>query len=215
MLAARTFSRTVFINCPFDAAYEPLLEATVFCSVFLGFEPLLATIRLDNGENRLDKIISFMRKAKFSIHDLSRCKADAAGEYFRMNMPFEYGLDLALRKTGGKRMAGKRFLVFEETQYELKKALSDIAGQDVEHHNCSYETIIKKVRDFLKNEGDVDAPGARRIVDCYATFQGWMVEKKIAEGHTEEEALHLPTKERITEMKNWMVHGQPEAFSTS
>jgi hypothetical protein len=95
----------------------------------------------------------------------------------------------------------------------LKKALSDIAGQDVEHHNCSYETIIRKLRDFLKNEADVDAPGARRIVDSYATFQGWMVEKKILEGHTEDEALQLPTKERITEMKNWMACGQPETFS--
>jgi hypothetical protein len=85
----------------------------------------------------------------------------------------------------------------------ISRELSDVAGQDVEHHNDDYEVITRKVRDFFRAEAGIDAPGASRMVKEYATFQGWMTEKKISEGHSEDDALRLPTKERIDEMKSW------------
>jgi hypothetical protein len=84
------FERTVFVNYPFDEDYAPLLEAEIFCVVYFGFSPRLANERLEAGKNRLDKIFNMIRGSKYSIHDLSRCKAKQSAEYFRMNMPFEF-----------------------------------------------------------------------------------------------------------------------------
>jgi hypothetical protein len=39
-----------------------------------------------------------------------------------------------------------------------------------------------------------------------------MTEKKISEGHSEEDALRLPTKERIDEMKSWVAAGKPSSL---
>jgi hypothetical protein len=50
--------------------------------------------RLDSGRPRIDKIISLIKESKYAIHDLSRLKAREAGEYYRLNMPFELGLDV-------------------------------------------------------------------------------------------------------------------------
>jgi hypothetical protein len=143
------FAHPVFINCPFDSDYAPLLEAALFCVIYFGLTPRLANERLEAGENRLDKIIEMVRGSKYSIHDLSRCKAQQGNEIFRMNMPFEYGVDVGFRRSGLEPHNTKKFLIFENEQYDLKSALSDSAGQDVEFHRCDYELIIRKVRNFL------------------------------------------------------------------
>jgi len=44
------FETSVFVNCPFDDDYAPLLEAALFCTVSLGFVPYLANARLEAGE---------------------------------------------------------------------------------------------------------------------------------------------------------------------
>jgi hypothetical protein len=205
----------VFINCPFDDEYAPLLEAVVFCVVYFGYSPRLANERLEAGENRLDKIVSMMRGSKYSIHDLSRCRAKKSAEYLRMNMPFEFGVDLGLRRSGIRIFQDKKFLIFEEKQYDLKRSLSDVAGQDVDFHNGDYETVIKKVRHFFRVEANARAPGPSKIVSDYATFQGWMMEKKLSEGHSEEEAVGLPTRERLDEMKAWIDLDKPTKFDLS
>lgn len=206
------FGRSVFVNCPFDEQYAPLLEAALFCIVYLGFVPRLANERLDGGENRHDKIVDLIKSCKYSIHDLSRSRAKAAGEVFRMNMPYEYGVDVGLRRSGAEPFDQKKFLIFEEKRFDLKPALSDIAGQDVESHEGNFQEIIRHVRDFFWAEAGVKAPGPSRIEAGYTTFQGWMTEKKIHEGHSEKQALRLPTLERLHEMKVWNDSGRPAAF---
>jgi hypothetical protein len=206
------FERAVFVNCPFDQEYAPLLEAALFCIVYFGLTPRLANERLEAGENRLDKIVEMMQNSKYSIHDLSRCKAKRRSEFFRMNMPFEFGIDVGLRRSGVEKLESKKFLIFEEGPYDLKRSLSDAAGQDVEFHRNDYQLIIKKTRDFFRVEGNVRAPGASRLISDYATFQGWMVRKKIHEGHSEKEAMNLPTRERLDEMEEWIELGKPSEF---
>ena len=206
------FEHNVFVNCPFDEEYAPLLEAALFCIVYFGFLPRLANERLEAGENRLDKIIDMIKNSKYSIHDLSRCKAAREGEIFRMNMPFEFGVDVGFRRSGVDQLNGKKFIIFEQNPYDLKQALSDTAGQDVEFHRCNYELVIRKVRDFFRVETDVRPPGATQLKADYETFLGWMIEKKISEGHSETEAMNLPTRERLDEMKAWIEAGKPAAF---
>jgi hypothetical protein len=86
------FDRSVFLNCPFDDAYLPLLRPILFFIFNLGLTPRIALERLDSGRPRIEKIVSLIRDSKYAIHDLSRLKARKAGEYYRMNMPFELGL---------------------------------------------------------------------------------------------------------------------------
>lgn len=206
------FETSVFVNSPFDSEYAPLLEAILFCIVNSGLAARLANERLENGENRFQKIVAMARQCKYSIHDLSKCKSSAADEFMRMNMPFELGLDFGIRFTDNTLPSDKKFLIFEREAYDLKKALSDLSGQDVEHHRNDYQNVIKKVRNFLKVEANLDVPGPALIRAQYETFQGWMLELKIHEGHSEEDALQLPTSERLEAMKKWVEEGRPDSF---
>ena len=212
-MSVEDFDKSVFINCPIDDEFSPLLEAIVFCVVYAGLRPRLATERLESSESRLDKIIDLISACSVSVHDLSRCRAERAGEFSRMNMPFELGLDLGFRCFSGCSADGKKFIIFEKEQYDLKKSLSDLAGADVEYHKNDIQLVIKKLRNFLKVEVGCELPGATKLLGEYTTFLGWMMENKIRQGHTEEEALELPTQERLDEMFSWVTLERPSALS--
>jgi hypothetical protein len=94
------FDRSVFVNCPFDDAYLALLRPLLFTVIYLGYAPRIASERSDSGESRLDKICELIRSCRYSIHDLSRLKAARADEFYRMNMPFELGIDYGARQYG-------------------------------------------------------------------------------------------------------------------
>jgi len=68
------FDRSVFVNCPFDDEFRPILEAILFCITDCDLFPRVSTERLD-AENRLDKIVDLIVESRYSIHDLSRVKA--------------------------------------------------------------------------------------------------------------------------------------------
>lgn len=204
-MAGKGSSKAVFINAPFDEPHKPLLGAMVFCVVRFGLQPRLASERLEAGENRLDKIVGMLKDCKYSIHDLSRSHATSGGEALRMNMPFEYGLDYGLRCSGNPDLSEKRFLIFERVRYDLKRALSDTAGHDVFPHEDNHEKVIKAVRDFFRVEAGIKVPGPTSLVNEYATCQGWIVEKMMAQGHSEEEALDLPMSEFVEAMGEWVA----------
>lgn len=208
------YGNSVFVNCPFDDDYAPILQVILFGIIRAGMNPRLAVERLENGENRLEKIIELMLSCKYSVHDLSLAIAKDPGEMFRMNMPFEFGLDYGLRKANAK-VRDKQFLIFERTKYDLKRCLSDIAGLDVEHHDHDFNKVIEKLRNFLIAQAGVDLPAPSRIQGDYVTFQGWMTEKKIYQGFSAQEALRIVTRERLHEMKSWCALGRPAAFDPS
>ena len=85
----------VFVNCPFDNSYFPLLKALLFTLVYLGLKPQISETT-DSGEVRLHKIRDLMLVSKYSIHDLSRMEPLKKGELPRFNMPFECGIDFGI-----------------------------------------------------------------------------------------------------------------------
>lgn len=133
----------IFINCPFDSKYKPMLRAMLFAARFYGLEVKIASTESDSKSNRLERIIELMKEAKYSIHDLSKLKSEKKKEYFRMNMPFELGLDYGL---GGN---DKVFLIFEDEDYKLKIALSDINGWDVRPHYNKPEQLMLEFRKWI------------------------------------------------------------------
>jgi hypothetical protein len=64
--------KDVFLNVPFDAAYESLFVALVGTLVFLGQKPHCVLEVRESGDGRLARIFALMRVCGTSIHDLSR-----------------------------------------------------------------------------------------------------------------------------------------------
>ena len=91
-MADPPFDRSIFVNCPFDKDYEPILQAVLFSIVYVGLHPRIATERNDSAEIRIEKITGMIEALKSSIHDLSPSQAKKKGEFYRLNMPFEYGI---------------------------------------------------------------------------------------------------------------------------
>jgi hypothetical protein len=91
------FHQTVFLNCPYDDEYRPLLGALLFSVLDCGLTPRLASDQADSGQPRLEKIRELIRDSRFSIHDISRMDPLQPGDLPRFNMPFELGLDLGCR----------------------------------------------------------------------------------------------------------------------
>jgi hypothetical protein len=141
-----TVKNNIFINCPFDGLYiSTLLKPMLYTLLEFGFEPQLALIRSDSGEFRLNKIVELIKKSTYSIHDLSRIKSSKPEEYYRLNMPFELGIDYGIRLF---EIPDKKFLILEAEQHETKKALSDISGCDIKCHNNHTNEIIECVRSW-------------------------------------------------------------------
>jgi hypothetical protein len=116
------FQKNVFVNCPFDAEYLPLLRPLLFTVIDLGFAPRIALESLDSGRPRIEKIISLVKESKFAIHDLSRLQASKKGEYFRLNMPFELGIDVGCR-------------LFKQGRWSEKK-VSDSRNRKIQISGC-------------------------------------------------------------------------------
>ena len=151
-------------------------------------------------------------ESKYGIHDLSRCRATVAGEYARMNMPFELGIDHASCRFGGGRLSGKSILVLEHTRYDFQKALSDIAGWDIEPHEGSYEKAMSRVRNWLIAKAGAERTGLSAIKGKYEDFQEWYWERELASGSSEDDIREYPTSELINAMHDWMQAGQPATF---
>jgi hypothetical protein len=203
------FENSVFINCPFDADYDPILQAILFTVVYLGFVPRLSRERNDSAETRVEKINGLIEASKFSIHDLSRCVAKKKGEHFRLNMPFELGIDWACRRYFGLGRDQKRFLILEERPYRYQAALSDISGSDIQYHNGNFQVAIRKVRNWLVSEAKIAAEAASRILAKYVDFQGWYFERQLASGFSEEDIKDYDTGELLAAMLAWIDAGCP------
>lgn len=203
------FERSVFVNCPFDDDFAPLLQAIAFCVTDLDFFPRLAPENADNGATRLDRIVDLVQSSKFGIHDLSRCKSSKADEYYRMNMPFELGIDHGAKRFGRGVVEKKSILILEHTRYDYQKSLSDIAGWDIEAHGGDFLIVIRKVRNWLVHHAGARAVGSTRINDEYYAFQEWYWERELASGASEDDIKAYPTVQVVIAMREWVDAGRP------
>ena len=201
-------SNKVFINCPFDDAYLPLLRPLLFTVIYLGFEPRISLERLDSGEARIDKIIKLIEESRFGIHDLSRIRATKKGEYYRLNMPFELGLDVGCRFRGGK-WAKKTCLILEVEKHRYQIALSDLSNSDIEAHKDEPEDISRVVRNWLSAEAAVDAPGPTKVWAAFNEFMGENYIELAAKGYSKADVDRLDIRELMKYMKKWVEKNPP------
>lgn len=203
------FDRSVFINCPFDEAYEPIQQAIAFCVIYLGFCPRFAPENADNAAGRLDRIVELIKGSKYGIHDLTRCKSAVAGEYARMNMPFELGIDHGCRRFGPGASEEKVILILEGSKRDYQQALSDISGWDIQFHGEDFEEAVRRVRDWLITKASAENVGAAKILGRYIAFQEWYYERELAAGASDEDIKKYPSNLVILAMHAWMEAGQP------
>ncbi len=157
--SARAFDVGVFVNCPFDDAYRPLLHAALFAIHDCGFVARTALEVTGSGETRLDKIVRIIGDARFSVHDISRVEIDAGNPLPRFNMPFECGLAFGAMRFGqGGRHRGRDLLVLAAEALQDRKTLSDLAGQDAAYHANQPPLVIKAVRGFLASKAQTVLP---------------------------------------------------------
>ena len=203
------FDHNVFVNCPLDAEYEHILQAILFCLVQFGLNPRIAAERSDAGEARIDKILRLIESSRYSIHDLSRCQAREKGEHYRLNMPFELGIDFGCRHYGSSQLSRKVILILEEKQYRYQAAISDLAGSDIEAHGGNYETVVRKVRNWLTGQSGFERIGAAYILAEYEHFQKWHYVRQLQAGFSEEDIQDYPTAELLRAMFEWTDRGRP------
>lgn len=202
------FERNVFINCPFDAEYLPLLRPLLFTVIYLGLKPRIALESSDPGQARLDKIIQLIRESGFGIHDLSRIEASRAGELFRLNMPFELGIDFGCKLFGRGRHKDKKTLVLEAQPYRYRQALSDLSGADIEVHENQPYRIFRIVRGWLKNVCGIDAAGAARIEADFSNFMAENYNHLKEKGFSDADVKSLPVAELIECMEAWVAEAR-------
>lgn len=209
-MAGVDYERSVFINCPFDEQYEPILQAMLFTVLYLGFVVRISFERNNSAQNRLNGIVELIRASKYSIHDLSRAQSKKKGEYFRLNMPFELGIDYGCRQFDSE-CESKEFLILEEKSYRYQATLSDLAGCDIETHKGDYQEAMKKVRNWLVQEAGAPKVGPTLIESQYGVFQQWYWESQLKAGSSEDDIRGYPTREIFDHMKTWFIQGMPVA----
>jgi hypothetical protein len=197
-------SKNVFINCPFDNEYYPLLKVIFFVLIYLGYKPKIAETS-DSGQVRLLKIKDLMAASPLSIHDLSRVdplKADAPA---RLNMAFELGIDFGLKYSGITDLQVKRFLILEKEDHRYKLVLSDISGNDIKSHKNDPELIIKSIRDWVKSQGvKKTVPRHKLIFAAYNEFSTYYNRMISEEGYDPKEITALTFSDVIDIMYQWI-----------
>jgi hypothetical protein len=197
------YTRNVFVNCPLDEEYVPLLRPLVFTLISLGFTPRLALEELDSGEPRFVKICRLIRECKFGIHDMCRIKATKRGEFFRLNMPFELGLDIGARAFAPNKYGSKRFLILEKEKFRYQAAISDLSNSDIKSHNGNPSDVVKAVRNWFAENGYKGIPSASSLWYSFNDFMADFHQKRSKEGFTDKDIYEMPLRELLDYMKDW------------
>ncbi|WP_337264056.1 MULTISPECIES: hypothetical protein [unclassified Serratia (in: enterobacteria)] len=197
------FNKNVFVNCPFDDNYRQLLISVIFTIKTLGFIPRFSLERSDSGETRIHKILELIRESKFGIHDLSRIVATGPDEHFRMNMPFELGIDYGCQKLMGDIWGTKKILILEKEKYRYQRALSDLSGSDIKSHNDDPLIIIKTVRNWFVPSEINRAPSGNVIWNNFNDFQAYLFEELVnIDGHESVDDVEIVEVIRL--MDEWL-----------
>jgi hypothetical protein len=202
------FETNVFINCPFDKFYTPLLKPLLFTVLYFDLQPLISETK-SSGQVRVEQIKKLIFNSKYSIHDISRSEALQANDLPRFNMPFEMGLDLGCQAFGKGKRVFKKSLVLEKTKYHYLKVISDISGQDIESHNDNPEELIRKVRNWFAAVLNNHQPSPTLIWDDYNKFLIDITEMLKKDAFSDDDIESLPFSNFILLARRWIRLHKP------
>lgn len=169
-MAVAGYNDNVFVNCPFDDTYKPMINAIVYTIYRCGFIPQSALGEDDGSDNRLDKIIRCIDNCRYGIHDISNIELNANG-FPRFNMPFELGIFFGAKKFGIKQQKKKSALVFERVKFTYQQYISDLNGIDTKAHGNNTDVAIRQIRNWLSTTSKrTTIPGYNLIKLHYDEF---------------------------------------------
>lgn len=170
-MTTQDYEKQVFVNCPFDDEYVPMLDAIIFAIYDCGFRPRSAKENDDSGQIRIEKIMDLIKECQFGIHDISRTELDSANNLPRFNMPYELGIFIGAAKFGSPKQKLKRLMIIDKDKYRYQKFISDIAGQDIKSHDNDPLKIISAIRNWLSSTSGATAiPGGAIIKRRYTEY---------------------------------------------
>lgn len=199
-----SFSQNVFVNCPFDPDYVPLLRPLLFTILYLGYVPRIASERLDSGEPRIDKIVELIQQSRFSTHDLSRVESSDKGELYRLNMAFELGIDFGCRSFAGGDARSKKLLILEKEHYRYQKALSDLSGSDIRSHSNEPENIVHQVRNWFREMTSARPPSGTVVWEHFNEFMADFYQRREEQGYRDRDLQLMPTREYVDFIQEWL-----------
>jgi len=155
----------VFLNLPFDDAYEGVLVACVSGLAALGLRARSVLEVPADGEHRLDRLLKIVADSGASLHDLSWVALDD-GKYPRFNMPFELGMAVAIAR---RSVRPRRFFLLERERYRLSRTLSDLGGFDPLVYGKDAERLLQLLHAHF--EGPPPRPDMRQVKDVHAAVE--------------------------------------------
>jgi len=208
-------NRQVFINCPLDHDYYPLLEAVAFAVCVCGYTPRFPSERVESGLNRLSKIVGLIDECDFSLHDISRTELNS-NQLPRFNMPFELGLALG-RKYSISDGGAAGLLILDREPFRYHESFSDISGCDPLAHYDSPQIAMHRVWKWLVSHDDAHPVNRDRLVQGIPVkLQSWleMFQADMLEvrGRFEGELDDLPLSGLVFSIRVWL-EANTEALS--
>jgi hypothetical protein len=199
----RHYGVQVFINCPFDTAYQSLFDAIVFAVLDCGFVARSAMEIADSSEVRIAKICRIIAASKFAIHDLSRTEPDELHQLPRFNMPLELGIFLGAKAFGGPVHHEKNCIIMDREPFRYQKFISDIAGQDIRSHADTPEKAVTEVRDWLRSSTKRKTiPGGSAIWQRFLEFSEQLPTMCV---EAQLRSHELTFNDRTHFIENWLV----------
>lgn len=166
-------NHSVFVNCPFDADYKPLIDAIILSTVACGFMPRTATDTGDVARPRMDRIEQAMSECTYSIHDLSRCTGTGDWNLARFNMPLELGMAMSLPHD---------WLVLVPAGHDYAAFVSDLAGYDLKPHDQTPPGVIRAIMSWLSTRRNDYTVTPNVVIDAFGLFEEKIAEVELAWG---------------------------------
>lgn len=145
----------VFINCPFDVEYAATFDALILTALSCGFEACSAIESDDVSIPRMQRIFAGLKSAKYSLHDLSRCRGEGEERLARFNMPLELGMAMALAMEDLAEDHSWAVLVPEGHVYLA--FVSDLSGFDLLRYDGRPESVVSRTMRWLSTRPDAQA----------------------------------------------------------
>lgn len=167
--------------------------------------PRITSERSDSGELRISKICELIRSSKFSIHDLSRIRAKKKNEFYRLNMPFELGIEYGCRHFGSDQLREKKCLILEKAKYDYMKALSDLSGVDIKSHDNDPAKVVRAIHDWVVETAglrNIDSP--TQIWYKFNDFASDFYNRRESEGFSKDDLNMMPVPQYIDFIKEWV-----------
>lgn len=100
------------------------------------------------------------------------------------------------------KMGKEKILILEKEKYRFQKAISDLSGSDIKHHDDKVDKVVCAVRDWLVTEELKSGDSGGKVWDNYNDFQAYLYDESVEkDGHGSTDEVPIP--EIIHHIESW------------